>query len=250
MIVDARGWDPIHLAAVPGARGSVRRGAGSAQTDKGMAMVSRAMRRVLGVLAAGVLAVGVTGCGVNKKEHEALKQESIELRERLSSLEQQQQQSAAREAELQRQLADKDAQISALQSQLTARPVASDWSRPQPAGRRDEVITIAGDVAFASGSATLTAAAKRELDSIAARLNNRWADRAVRVEGHTDSDPIRKSKWPSNEALSQARAEAVVAYLASKGVSSSRMTAVGMGSSKPKRTKAESRRVEIHVLGD
>jgi outer membrane protein OmpA-like peptidoglycan-associated protein len=212
-------------------------------------MSKNAVTRVLGAVVMGMLVAGLVGCGVNKKEHEALKQESIELRERLSSLEIQQQEAAAREAELQRQLADKDSQINALRAQTQVRPVAQvDPGRSSSAQAREEVITIAGDVAFASGSATLTAAAKRELDAIAQRLNTRYAGRPIRVEGHTDSDPIRKSSWPSNQALSQARAEAVVAYLTSKGVSSSRLTAVGMGSSKPKRTKAESRRVEIHVL--
>jgi flagellar motor protein MotB len=213
-----------------------------------MAMAKIAVTRMLAAWTAGTLVFGLVGCGVNKKEHEALKQESIELRERLSSLEVQQQEAAAREAELQRQLADKDSQLNALRAQAQVRPVAAPERAPQTAAR-EEVITIAGDVAFASGSATLTAAARRELDAIAARLNSRYAGRPVRVEGHTDSDPIRKSSWPSNQALSQARAEAVAAYLTSKGVSSSRITAVGMGDSKPKRTKAESRRVEIHVLG-
>ncbi|MBM4108864.1 MAG: OmpA family protein [Phycisphaerae bacterium] len=214
-----------------------------------MAIANLAVTRVLGVIVAGVLAASVVGCGVNKKEHEALKQEGVELRERLSSLEQQQAEAAAREAELQRQLGDKDTQISALQTQVQNRPAApADWGRDS-APAREEVITIAGDVAFASGSVTLTAAAKRELDTIASRLNSRYSGRTIRVEGHTDSDPIRKSKWGTNEALSQARAESVVAYLTSKGVSSSRLSAVGMGSAKPKRTKGESRRVEIHVLG-
>lgn len=214
-----------------------------------MAIANRAVTRVLGMIVAGVLAMSVVGCGVNKKEHQALQQEGVELRERLSSLEQQQQDAAAREAELQRQLSDKDSQISALQTQVQARPATPDWGRGEASPAREEVITIAGDVAFASGSTTLTAAAKRELDTIASRLNSRHSGRSVRVEGHSDSDPIRKSKWGTNEALSQARAEAVVSYLTTKGVSSSRLSAVGMGSSKPKRTKSESRRVEIHVLG-
>jgi flagellar motor protein MotB len=190
------------------------------------------------------------GCGVNKKDHEALKQEGVELRERLSSLEQTQSEAAAREAELQRQLQDRDAQLSQLQQQATARPPAGSFG-PGPGGNtpipQEEVFTIAGDVAFASGSATLNSAARRELDSIARTLNSRYGGRPVRVEGHTDSDPIRRSPWGSNDALSQARAEAVMQYLVSKGVDSSRISAVGMGSRNPKGTKPASRRVEIHV---
>jgi chemotaxis protein MotB len=74
----------------------------------------------------------------------------------------------------------------------------------------------------------------------------------VRVEGYTDSDPLvkTKAKWGSNEGLSEARAESVRAYLISKGISSGRVSAVGMGAAKPKATKKDSRRVEIVVVGD
>lgn len=114
---------------------------------------------------------------------------------------------------------------------------------------QDVVITVAGDVLFASGQTTLKPEAKRELDRVASQLNNRYSNNRIRVEGYTDSDPIRKSKYASNEALSEARAQAVENYLISKGVSSGRISSVGMGSAKPKGTKAASRRVEIVIMG-
>ena len=40
----------------------------------------------------------------------------------------------------------------------------------------------------------------------------------IRVDGHTDSTPIKVSKWKTNLDLSQARAESVKAYLIKKGV--------------------------------
>jgi outer membrane protein OmpA-like peptidoglycan-associated protein len=123
----------------------------------------------------------------------------------------------------------------------------SGTSRPMP--KPDVVIAMAGDVSFSSGQAELTAAGKKELDGIARTITSRYADNFIRIEGYTDNTPIRKSKWGTNEALSQARAEAVMRYLSSKGISSSRMEAVGRGSANPKSTKAASRRVEIHILG-
>jgi outer membrane protein OmpA-like peptidoglycan-associated protein len=108
---------------------------------------------------------------------------------------------------------------------------------------------VAGDVAFGPGQATLTAAGKRELDQIARDINRKHSGQRVRVEGYTDTDPVRRSKWGSNEALSQARADSVEKYLISKGVSNSRITAVGMGAKNPKATKASSRRVEIVIVG-
>lgn len=115
-------------------------------------------------------------------------------------------------------------------------------------GGGDEVFVVAGDVLFDSGSATLKSTAKKELDRVISRIKSQHSGQRVRVEGYTDSDPIRKSKWPSNEALSEARAEAVRDYMSSKGIT--RISAVGMGSAKPKATKKDSRRVEIVVVGE
>jgi outer membrane protein OmpA-like peptidoglycan-associated protein len=112
-----------------------------------------------------------------------------------------------------------------------------------------ETYEIAGNVLFDSGQASIKTSARRELDNVARQIQSRYGGANIRIEGHTDSDPIRKSKWGSNEALSEARAEAVMNYLSTKGISRSRMQAVGMGSSEPKSTKAASRRVAIKVLG-
>ncbi len=76
----------------------------------------------------------------------------------------------------------------------------------------------------------------------------------VRVEGHTDSDPIKSSPWPSNEALSLARASSVKDLLAKAGVSPALIETVGRGAAVPletgttKRAKETNRRVEIYIL--
>lgn len=128
-----------------------------------------------------------------------------------------------------------------------SQPVAEPKTATPP---RDVVIEVAGDVLFASGQVSLRKEGKDELDKIAKNLNAKYSSNRVRIEGHTDSDPIKKSKWPSNEALSQARAEEVKKYLSSKGVASDRITTVGLGATKPKATKPASRRVDIVVVGN
>lgn len=152
----------------------------------------------------------------------------------------------ARAAELERQNQSLAAQ--ALNNQPSNIPSGSGnpggFTRSAPV-----VLEVAGDVAFNAGQATLTSAGKKELDKISATLKSKYSGNSIRVEGYTDSDPIRKSKWASNEALSLARAQAVAQYLTSKGISSNRVDSVGMGSANPKSSKAASRRVEIHVLG-
>jgi len=83
-------------------------------------------------------------------------------------------------------------------------------------------------VTFGSGNATLTANAKKILDGVAEQL---LANPKVRIEiqGHTDS----QGKPATNKDLSERRAKAVVAYLATKGVKMNRMRAVGYGQDVP-----------------
>jgi OOP family OmpA-OmpF porin len=84
------------------------------------------------------------------------------------------------------------------------------------------------DVNFAFDSAQLTSQAKSILDSAVAAINANPSD-SITIEGHTDS----MGSDAYNSQLSQRRARAVVDYLSSKGVSASRMKAVGKGESNP-----------------
>ena len=110
-------------------------------------------------------------------------------------------------------------------------------------------VAVPGDVLFAPGDATVKDAAKSTLDKVATSLKKDYSGKKVRIEGHTDADPIKYSKWKSNEDLSVARAAAVKAYLVKKGVDPSIIVAQGYGSDKPKSTKdkAANRRVDIVV---
>ena len=125
-------------------------------------------------------------------------------------------------------------------------------------GKFLETFTLSGDILFSAGRATLTAPGKRELDKVATRLKASHAGRIVRVYGHTDSDPIRKSRtlWKDNLDLSANRAMAVARYLVDKEVGAGRIETVAMGATRPvasNRTtagKARNRRVEIVVVKD
>src|SRR5690606_7017515 len=110
------------------------------------------------------------------------------------------------------------------------------------------VVSVAGDVLFDSGKATLKPAAKQKLDQVARIIRTQYPGQIIRVEGYTDSDPIRKSGWKTNERLSGERAMAVEEYLVSKGLSRDQIYYAGFGSSKPRASKKDSRRVEIVIL--
>jgi outer membrane protein OmpA-like peptidoglycan-associated protein len=104
-------------------------------------------------------------------------------------------------------------------------------------------------VNFESGRSMLTPQSYAVLNDVAASL---VANPTVRIEvsGHTDSTGVRVR----NVALSQARAQAVRAYLASKGVGPERMVAKGYGPDKAVATnktpagRAQNRRVELNLI--
>ena len=110
-------------------------------------------------------------------------------------------------------------------------------------------VRVPGDVLFDAGKATVREQAKGTLDKVAAALKRDYSGKQIRVEGHTDSDPIKLSRWRNNQELSVARADAVKKYLVSKGVDANMVTTQGFGADRPKSNdKAANRRVEIVVL--
>ena len=86
----------------------------------------------------------------------------------------------------------------------------------------------ANNVQFVTGSATLTAKAKTELDKGAAILIAH-SMLNVAIKGYTDN----VGKPATNLTLSQKRADAVKAYLVKKGIDGGRLTSTGFGIENP-----------------
>jgi outer membrane protein OmpA-like peptidoglycan-associated protein len=113
---------------------------------------------------------------------------------------------------------------------------------------RGVVITLSGQVLFASGKYMLLPAARTALDNVAEVLKAN-PDRNIIIEGHTDS----MGTNDSNMELSRNRASAVREYLVSKGIAPEIITSVGIGSArsvadnKSVEGRANNRRVEIIV---
>lgn len=117
--------------------------------------------------------------------------------------------------------------------------------------RADRIIVrVPGDVLFLPGKIDLKSTSKSTLAQIAAVISKDYSTKLVRVEGYTDTDPIRRSQWKDNLELSMQRAASVHRYLQSRGLDERRMYAAGFGPASPRATKAKSRRVEIVVVLD
>jgi type VI secretion system protein ImpK len=114
------------------------------------------------------------------------------------------------------------------------------------------VITIVGDGLFAPGSGTISTAYQPLLTRIADELER--VPGLVRITGHTDNQPIRSVRFPSNWHLSQERARSVQNMLASRMTQPARISAEGRADSEPvapndsPANRARNRRVEITLL--
>ncbi|MDZ7816900.1 MAG: OmpA family protein [Planctomycetota bacterium] len=121
--------------------------------------------------------------------------------------------------------------------------------------RGDEILlTLENRILFDSGKTDLKPGAKQAIDAIADALKTDFPNRMIRIEGHTDSDPISKAVYPSNWELSVARAANVLHGLRKKGVEEKRMSIAGFAYFRPvapndtAENKAKNRRVEIFIL--
>jgi chemotaxis protein MotB len=115
------------------------------------------------------------------------------------------------------------------------------------------------EVLFPKGKAVLNPAGESEMSKLADALRQleqeipndiAWV---LRVDGHTDTDPIQSAEFKSNWELSSARAISVVNYLELRGVQSKHLVAAGFGQYQPlvagdtEEAKSENRRIELKL---
>jgi type VI secretion system protein ImpK len=116
-------------------------------------------------------------------------------------------------------------------------------------GAGESRVLLRGSDLFDSGSASIHAAFEPTLARVAAALNA--VDGSVVVAGHSDDQPIRSARFPSNWKLSQERAQSVLRMMAPVLKDQKRMTAEGRADQEPlvpndsEANRARNRRVEI-----
>lgn len=130
-------------------------------------------------------------------------------------------------------------------------PAATPAPVPVPAPAPvAEKVTFAADAFFDFDKAVLKPAGKSSIDELLSKIKDINVEVIIGV-GHTDS--VGKDAY--NQKLSVRRAEAVKAYIVSKGFEPNRVYAEGKGETKPVASnktssgRAKNRRVEIEVVG-
>jgi outer membrane protein OmpA-like peptidoglycan-associated protein len=158
------------------------------------------------------------------------------------------------QAEAERKLAeDRLAAVQSSQAQTQAERARSKTLEMQLADLkakqtdRGMVLTL-GDVLFDTGRAELKSGATRSIEQLAAFLKEN-SDRAVAVEGYTDS----VGSDDLNQVLSERRALAVKNALVDRGITANRITSRGLGKASPvvgndtAAGRQQNRRVEIVI---
>ncbi|MCG6121775.1 MAG: peptidoglycan -binding protein [Microvirga sp.] len=178
-----------------------------------------------------------------------LNQQIAALRRQIGALEAALEASEARDRESQTRIADLGSRLNvalAQRVQELARFRSDFFGRlRQILGAREDV-RIVGDrfvfqseVLFPLGQAELRPGPQPELDRIASAIRELaqeippdipWV---LRVDGHTDAQPIATARFPSNWDLSTGRATAVVRYLITQGVRPENLLAAGFGEFQP-----------------
>ena len=116
------------------------------------------------------------------------------------------------------------------------------------------VITFVAEVLFDSGKAELRGESLQILDKVIRILKETVPGNRVGIEGHTDNEPIKHSRWKSNWELSAQRALSVLHYLEQEAIASERLSAIGYGehqaiaSNDVAEGRQVNRRVEIVIL--
>jgi flagellar motor protein MotB len=228
--------------------------------------------RLAVVALAPMILLLVAGCDdVNKikQENQDLKAGNAALQQRLD---QANADKAALEADKARLQADLAAKMAALDEMGRIKPIVPPVAPPPmkvdtapkvPDDFGDADVTrtanaitvnVAGDVLFPSGKAALRPEALGTLDKIAKVIKGKYGANKLRVVGHTDGDPIKKSGWKDNFELSMARAKAVGDYLIRQGVAAANMEITGLANTDPRvpekttADKSKNRRVVVQVL--
>ena len=215
-----------------------------------------------GLVLTMVMVVGfLSGCTNWEKKYEGLNVEHQNLKGLYNNCVASLDTSSAEKSLLGQELNKTQQSMQELQTQIRQRQIspaeASGFGRGMDVAFDPDAgtitVTLPNAILFSPGKASLKKASIAELDHVRSVLQQRYQSRDVDVVGHTDSDPIKKSKWKDNWQLSAERALTVLRYLTKQGIKAGKVRGVAAGSSRSIASnstssgKAKNRRVEIVV---
>lgn len=180
---------------------------------------------------------------------ELLNQQISALRRQLAALEAALDASEQRDKESQAQIADlgkrlnaalaqKVQELAKYRSEFFGRLRAILGDRPDIEIVGDRFV-IQSEILFASGSADINPSGEAQLRKITDAVKEiaaqipRDISWVIRIDGHTDVNPIHTAQFPSNWYLSSARAIAVVDFMVKEGVAPNHLVAAGFGEFQP-----------------
>ncbi len=187
----------------------------------------------------------VQGCAELKELRTANSRQAITIRDQMDELGRLRAESEAERVEKERLRAELETLANAIGGGAVVRDTTEG-----------PVIQLPETILFGSGFAVIKKEGKLALQKIAEHLKSK-PSALVRIDGHTDADPIVKSKylWDSNHHLSTGRALSVFNYLVRKeNIDARRMHIAGYGPNRPiasnknKVGKRQNRRVELLIL--
>ena len=216
----------------------------------------RQTKTVLAVIAGLAVSFSMMGCNNNlQTENNLLKKENEELRvqykEANSALQAADDDLRRTQGNLRTEREHNEELLLALDTRPETISVFKDINGVEVTLRdKDLALTVASDLLFNSGSATLRKNAKSTLSQVANALASTYPNQSIVIMGYTDTDKIKKSNFKSNWHLAFDRAWSVRDFLVTKGVNRDRISIESWGPTKPLATKAASRRVDIVVVDE
>jgi chemotaxis protein MotB len=221
-----------------------------------MKTVGKAVWMVVGLVAVTTL----TGCTNWEKKYKSLDVEYQNLKGLYENCQATLDSSAAEKSRMGQELASSRKQLEDMQKQIEENKGKADkvtgfegMDVAVDAAAGTITVTVSDSILFASGMSTLKNSYIAELDKINSVIRERYSGRKIDIVGHTDTDPIKKTKWKDNWELSAQRSLTVVRYLVDKGIPAERIRAVGCGDAQPVASnsssagKSKNRRVEVVV---
>ncbi|MHC4237871.1 MAG: OmpA/MotB family protein [Planctomycetota bacterium] len=216
--------------------------------------MKHAVKNMVVICIAMVAVSMLTGCTNWKKKYGALDVEHQNLKGRYENCIASLDSSAAETAKMRQQLEDMNKKMAQGQAPKDTHGFGNRDVKVDP-NKGTITVTLPNSILFSSGKATLKNSTSAELNQIYSVLRERYSGKKVDIVGHTDTDPIVKTKnlWKDNWDLSAGRALTVVRYLVKQGVSEKDIRGVACGQSRPVASnassagKAKNRRVEIVV---